>query len=288
MALSFVRTADDILDLKALHRRGRRRPARGRQDREEGGARRVRGDHRRGRRGDGRARRPRAWRSTRPLVPIWQKRIIHAAERRRQAGDHGDADAAVDDRIAARRRAPRRATSPTPSTMRPAPSCSRARRPSAATRWRRSRTMAEIALVVEADIEREGRAPQPWAAGRTGVSDAISHGACEVAAARRRRGHRQRHLLGRHRPRGGSQPARRSRSSPSARTSGSSTSSRCAGASAPCSARTAAASRRSCARPTTSSSPAASASRARSVVITAGLQTNQSGKTNLIKAHMLA
>ena len=35
--------------------------------------------------------------------------------------------------------------------------------------------------VVEADIEREGRAPQPWAAGRTGVSGAISHGACEVA-----------------------------------------------------------------------------------------------------------
>ena len=43
------------------------------------------------------------------------------------------------------------------------------------------RTMAEIALVVEADIEREGRAPQPWAAGSTGVSNAISYGACEVA-----------------------------------------------------------------------------------------------------------
>jgi len=34
---------------------------------------------------------------------------------------------------------------------------------------------------VEADIEREGRAPQPWAVGRTGVSNAISYGACEVA-----------------------------------------------------------------------------------------------------------
>jgi pyruvate kinase len=42
-------------------------------------------------------------------------------------------------------------------------------------------TMAGIALVVEADIESEGRAPQSWAAGRTGVSNAISHGACEVA-----------------------------------------------------------------------------------------------------------
>ena len=41
--------------------------------------------------------------------------------------------------------------------------------------------MAGIALVVEADIEREGRAPQPWAVGRTGVSNAISYGACEGA-----------------------------------------------------------------------------------------------------------
>ena len=41
--------------------------------------------------------------------------------------------------------------------------------------------MREIALVVEADIEREGRAPRLWTTGRTGVSDAISHGACEVA-----------------------------------------------------------------------------------------------------------
>ena len=43
------------------------------------------------------------------------------------------------------------------------------------------RTMDEIARVVEADITREGRAPQPWAEGRTGVSNAISYGACEVA-----------------------------------------------------------------------------------------------------------
>ena len=42
-------------------------------------------------------------------------------------------------------------------------------------------TMDGIALVIEADIENEGRAPRSWAAGRTGVSDAISSGACEVA-----------------------------------------------------------------------------------------------------------
>ncbi len=42
-------------------------------------------------------------------------------------------------------------------------------------------TMRDIALVVEADIEREGRAPRPWIRVRSCVSDAISHGACEVA-----------------------------------------------------------------------------------------------------------
>jgi pyruvate kinase len=42
-------------------------------------------------------------------------------------------------------------------------------------------TMREIALVVEADIEREGRAPRLWTTVLSGVSDAISHGACEVA-----------------------------------------------------------------------------------------------------------
>jgi pyruvate kinase len=42
-------------------------------------------------------------------------------------------------------------------------------------------TMAQIAVAVEADIDGRGRAPQPWMAVRTGVSGAMSHGACEVA-----------------------------------------------------------------------------------------------------------
>jgi pyruvate kinase len=42
-------------------------------------------------------------------------------------------------------------------------------------------TMAEIALAVEADIAREGRAPRTWVKRRSGVSEAISYGACEVA-----------------------------------------------------------------------------------------------------------
>ena len=43
------------------------------------------------------------------------------------------------------------------------------------------RTMAGIALAVESDMGSEDRAPQPWAPGSTGVSGAISYGACEVA-----------------------------------------------------------------------------------------------------------
>ncbi len=42
-------------------------------------------------------------------------------------------------------------------------------------------TMARIAETVEADIEREGRAPQAWARDPDDVSGAISSGACDVA-----------------------------------------------------------------------------------------------------------
>jgi pyruvate kinase len=42
------------------------------------------------------------------------------------------------------------------------------------------RTMADIALTIEADIAREGRAPQPWAMRPGSVTDAISYGACEI------------------------------------------------------------------------------------------------------------
>jgi pyruvate kinase len=42
-------------------------------------------------------------------------------------------------------------------------------------------TMAAIARTVEAEIEREGRAPQSWALDRDSISGAISFGACDVA-----------------------------------------------------------------------------------------------------------
>ena len=102
-------------------------------------------------------------------------------QRRREAGHHGDADARSPWSPLRGRRAPRRATSPTPSTTRPAPSCSRARPRSAATRWRRCARWPRSRSPSKRTSSARARAPQPWAAGRTGVSNAISYGACEVA-----------------------------------------------------------------------------------------------------------
>ncbi len=42
-------------------------------------------------------------------------------------------------------------------------------------------TMDQIAVAVEADIERSGRAPRPWALHGNTITDAISFGACDVA-----------------------------------------------------------------------------------------------------------
>ena len=77
-------------------RAGRLARARDREDREGGGGRLARRDPRRDRRGDGRARRPRR-RDRRRRGAAAAEADHHRRARAREAGDHGDADARVDD-----------------------------------------------------------------------------------------------------------------------------------------------------------------------------------------------
>ena len=96
VALSFVRSAADIEQLRSLAQEfGSTRPA-GREDREDRGLRGARRDHRRHRRADGRARRLRR-RGRRRARAADAEGHDPARHPERQVRDHRDADARVDD-----------------------------------------------------------------------------------------------------------------------------------------------------------------------------------------------
>ena len=95
VALSFVRSASDVREMRALLSGAGSRGTRDRQDREGRGGRRLAGDRGRGGRADGRPRRPR--RGDRAGVGAAPAEADHPRRARaREAGDHRDPDARVD------------------------------------------------------------------------------------------------------------------------------------------------------------------------------------------------
>ena len=116
LALSFVRRADDIAELRAILPKDILICAKIEKDNALENIEEILRGHRRG---DGGARRPGRGAALRAGAASRRSASSHLANARRPAGDHGHADARVHDRRTRGPRAPRRATSPTRSSTAP-------------------------------------------------------------------------------------------------------------------------------------------------------------------------
>ena len=132
------------------------------------------------RRGHGRARRPR--RRDRPGGGAARPEADHPLRARaREAGDHRDADARVDDHAGRSRRGPRRATSRTRSSTARRRSCSRARRRSASYPVESAAFMDRIARAVEPSLAYRHELAQAADQPSPTVGEAMSNAACDIA-----------------------------------------------------------------------------------------------------------